>query len=96
MPAAKPKLLPEVRISTSRSPKLAQRFGSARPGETLSPLRRTTSLNAIEPVWVSPTVFSFSETIDMAGGEVYRLTAAQSSVPQMDITGGEVVIERLG
>jgi hypothetical protein len=41
-------------------------------------------------------VFSFSETFAMAGGEVYRLTAAQSSVPQMDITGGEVVIERLG
>ncbi|MCE9608891.1 MAG: hypothetical protein K8R23_01555 [Chthoniobacter sp.] len=41
-------------------------------------------------------VISFSETTAMASGETYRLTAAQSTVPQMDITGGEVVIERLG
>ena len=39
---------------------------------------------------------SFSETIAMAGGETYGLTAHQTAYPQMDITGGEVVIERLG
>ncbi|MCE9610410.1 MAG: hypothetical protein K8R23_09475 [Chthoniobacter sp.] len=41
-------------------------------------------------------VISFSETTALTSGETYRLTAAQSTVPQMDITGGEVVIERLG
>lgn len=41
-------------------------------------------------------VVSFSETIALASGETYRLTASQSAVPQLDITGGEVVIERLG
>ncbi len=41
-------------------------------------------------------VISFSETIAMAGGETYRLTAYQNSGWQLDITGGAVVIERLG
>ncbi len=41
-------------------------------------------------------VISFSETVALASGETYRLTALQTNVPQMDITGGEVVIERLG
>lgn len=41
-------------------------------------------------------VISFSETIALASGETYRLTARQDSVAQLNITGGEVVIERLG
>jgi hypothetical protein len=41
-------------------------------------------------------VISFSETLALGSGETYRLTALQLSATQMDITGGEVVIERLG
>ena len=40
-------------------------------------------------------VIAFSETVAMAGGETYQLTAYQASGEQLDFTGGELVIERL-
>ena len=40
-------------------------------------------------------VIAFSETVAMASGETYQLTAYQASGEQLDITGGELVIERL-
>ena len=40
-------------------------------------------------------VIVFGETMAMASGETYQLTAYQASGEQLDITGGELVIERL-
>lgn len=41
-------------------------------------------------------VISFSETVALAGGDTYGLAAVQNSGAQLDITDGEVLIERLG
>ena len=40
-------------------------------------------------------VIAFGETVVMAGGETYQLTAYQTSGEQLDFTGGELLIERL-